>query len=94
MTDSSATADAAPRRKRRVFLWVFLAVQLLFIVWIIAGIASGGTADDCGSLDAETCQAAADVGTGLGVFLIIVFWMVVDFFLAVIYGVYRLAKRT
>ena len=28
------------RRKRRVFMWVFLAVQALFIAWIIAGIAS------------------------------------------------------
>jgi hypothetical protein len=31
---------AAPRRKRRVFLWIFLAIQVLFIVWIIAGIAT------------------------------------------------------
>ena len=32
---------APPRKKRRVFLWVFLAIQVLFIVWIIAGAASG-----------------------------------------------------
>lgn len=28
------------RRKRRVFLWVFLAIQLLFILWIVVGIAT------------------------------------------------------
>ena len=30
----------APRRKRRVFLWVFLAIQAVFIIWIVAGLAS------------------------------------------------------
>jgi hypothetical protein len=30
----------APRKRRRVFLWVFLAIQALFIVWIIAGVAA------------------------------------------------------
>jgi hypothetical protein len=29
-----------PRKRRRVFLWVFLGIQALFIIWIIAGIAS------------------------------------------------------
>jgi len=33
-------APAAPRKKRRVFLWVFLAIQVIFIIWIIAGAAS------------------------------------------------------
>jgi hypothetical protein len=33
--------QAAPAaRRRRVFWWVFLAVQVLFIVWLIAGLAS------------------------------------------------------
>jgi hypothetical protein len=82
------------KKKRRVFLWVFLAVQVLFIILIIAGASSGGDTTDCGTLDAETCKAAGDVGTSIGVFLIIVVWAIVDFFLAVIYGVYRLAKRT
>ncbi len=29
-----------PRRKRRVFLWVFLAIQALFVIWVIAGAAT------------------------------------------------------
>lgn len=55
---------------------------------------SGGDATDCGSLSQEACNDAEDIGTGLGVALIIVMWMVVDFLLAVIYGIYRLAKRS
>ncbi|MGH3349141.1 MAG: hypothetical protein ACRDPS_00640 [Nocardioides sp.] len=83
-----------PKKKRRIFWWFFLAVQILFIIWIIAGATSGGTATDCGSLSQQACQDAQDVGTGIGVFLIVIFWMIVDFFLAVIYGIYRLATRS
>ena len=86
-------SPATPTKKKRVFLWVFLAVQVLFIIWIIGGASSGGDATDCGSLSQQACNDAQDIGTGIGVVLIIVLWMVVDFLLAIIYGVYRLAKR-
>jgi hypothetical protein len=88
------TSTPPPKKKRRIFMWFFLAVQAIFIIWIIAGIASGsGQPSDCGTLDAKTCNAASDIGTGIGVALVFGFWVVVDFLLAVIYGVYRLAKR-
>ncbi len=84
-----------PKKKKRIFLWIFLAVQLLFIVWIIGGIASaGGDPSDCGSLSKQACNDAEDIGTGIGIAFVIVFWCIVDFLLAVGYGVYRLAKRT
>lgn len=86
---------AAPKKKRRVFWWFFLAVQVLFLIWVIAGAHSGaGQPTDCGTLDAETCNDASDAGTAIGVALIIVFWCVVDFLLAIVYGIYRLAKRS
>lgn len=92
---TTTTPPPAPvaRKKRRVFLWTFLAVQALFLLWIFAGVGSAGTPGDCGTLDAESCEAATAVGTGIGVFMIIVFWMMVDFLLAVGYGIYRLARR-
>jgi hypothetical protein len=31
------------RKKRRVFLWVFLAIQALFILWLVAGLATTHT---------------------------------------------------
>jgi hypothetical protein len=92
---SAAAVTTKPKKKRRVFLWFFLIVQVLFIIWIIGGASTGaGTPEDCGSLDAETCNAASDIGTSIGVAMIVVLWVVVDFLLAVIYGVYRLAKRS
>lgn len=33
-------APPGRRRRRRVFLWVFLAIQALFIIWIIVGVAT------------------------------------------------------
>ncbi len=84
------------KKKRRVFLCgFFLAAQVLFVVWTIAGAASGnGTPTDCGGLSAKTCNDAADVGTGIGVVLIVILWMVVDVLMAMIYRVDRLAERT
>jgi hypothetical protein len=37
----------ARRRKRRIFLWFFLAVQVIFLIWLITGVAgtSGSGAD-------------------------------------------------
>jgi hypothetical protein len=104
------------RRKRRVFLWVFLAVQVLFIAWIVAGVASkpggqtvaqqvvqqcsnGGwqglfqSQADCTKHYAIALNDAGNVGKGLGVTLIILVWVVVDFLLGIGYGIYRLARR-
>ena len=33
-------ATPSRRRKRRIFLWVFLIIQLLFVVWIVTGLAT------------------------------------------------------
>ena len=83
-----------PKKRHRVFLWVFLAIQALFVVWIISGAASAsGTPSDCGTLDADTCNTAANAGAAIGVFIIVVLWCIADFLLAVGYTIYRLARR-
>lgn len=38
-------------------------------------------------------QATADFGKGIGISLIVIIWVVVDFLLAVTYGLYLLARR-
>lgn len=35
--NTPAPAAAPPRNKRRFFLWVFLAIQAIFIIWLVAG---------------------------------------------------------
>jgi hypothetical protein len=64
-------------------MWVFLAIQALFIVWVIAGINTG----------AENTTDAENVGTGIGVALVIGLWFAVNLFLGLAYGIYRLARR-
>jgi hypothetical protein len=78
------------KKKRHIFRWVFLAIQVLFLVWIISGIAgnSDSCADQAGdALDA--CQAGTAVGTGIGVALIIGLWVAVDVILGITYLIIR-----
>ncbi|MFF0889978.1 hypothetical protein [Streptomyces sp. NPDC003456] len=86
-----------PEKRRRVFFWVFLAVQLLFLAWVIWGATTAdGTPAECRGLtgdDQDLCNDAHDVGTTIGVGLVIGLWVAVDFILALTYVIYRLATR-
>jgi hypothetical protein len=44
-----------PRKKRRVFLWVFLAIQVLFVVLIITQIAAHPAGPTAAQQAAQTC---------------------------------------
>jgi hypothetical protein len=83
-------AQKPPRKRRRVFMWFILAVNVLFLWWIIAGV--GGNADNCAGevgQALEDCQTATNIGTGIGVVFIIFLWAMVDVILGVIYFVTR-----
>jgi hypothetical protein len=87
---SDETVASKPKKKRHVFRWVFLAIQVLFLVWIIAG--ASGNSDNCAgevgdALDA--CQAGTAVGTGIGIALIIGLWVAVDIILGITYLIVR-----
>lgn len=78
------------KKKKRVFMWVFLAIQALFIVWIVS--ATAGASDNCaGEVGSalEACQAGTAVGAGIGIFLILFLWMIVDVILGVTYLITR-----
>ncbi|WP_242484106.1 hypothetical protein [Streptomyces sp. NE5-10] len=83
-----------PRKKHRVFLWIFLALQVLFLIWVILAAGSGsGTPEDCGTLDQQTCNDAENAGTAIGVGLLILLWAAMDVILGISYAIYRIAKR-
>ncbi|WP_217245335.1 hypothetical protein [Streptomyces sp. AC602_WCS936] len=92
-----AQTGPPPKKRHRVFPWVFLAVQILFLIWVITGAASGsGTPAQCRGRtgDAlELCEDASDVGTAIGVWLVIVLWAATDIILGFTYLVFRLARR-
>jgi hypothetical protein len=71
-------------------------MQVLFVIWIITGVGAANDDPSCEGLtgDAlELCRDAGDVGTAIGVGLIIVLWAAVDVILGITYGVYRLSQR-
>lgn len=39
-------AAAPPQKKHRIFLWVFLAIQALFILWLVTGIRGAANEDE------------------------------------------------
>ncbi|WP_230194643.1 hypothetical protein [Streptomyces coriariae] len=69
----------------------------MFLIWVITGASTAsGTPEDCRSLtgdDLKLCEDASEVGTTIGVGLIIGLWAAVDVILGVTYVVYRLASR-
>jgi len=50
-----AAASHQPRKKRRIFLWVFLAMQAIFTLWLIAGLAAKGSGPSVASQTASAC---------------------------------------
>lgn len=85
-----------PKKPKRIFMWIFLAIQGIFLFWLIFGITTFGDApaDDCGTLDAQTCQDAADVGTTIGIGIILALWAAVDVILGVTWAIIHWARRT
>ncbi len=99
--------EAPPRRRRRVFPWVFLAIQALFVIWVIAGVAGGGSIDSgaaayCHAHPSQFLpfsQCVSDygggekVGAAIGLGLVVALWALVDIILGISYAVWRLARR-
>lgn len=78
---------------------VILAINLLFLIWLIAGLAGAGEAvKDCASLvgqAARNCRAGntgTAVGASIGAAIIIGLWAFVDVILGVLWLVTR--RRT
>jgi hypothetical protein len=91
---ASGLADK-PKKRKRVFMWTFLVINLLFLVWVITGIAGNAStpADTGGVLTQADANAARDAGTAIGVGLLLAFWAFVDFILFVVWAVVRLSRR-
>lgn len=93
---TDAPVSPKPKKKRkRVFLWFFLAVQALFLIWLVTGINSvaSSAGENCGTLDAKTCADATAIGGGIGAMLIIGLWVAVDFILGISYLIKVAATR-
>lgn len=93
-----AVPTPPPKKRKRIFMWFFLAVQAIFLIWIIVGANSSGSsvAKSCKNLTGQalqTCQDASHAGTGIGIALVIILWVIVDVILVIIWAVVRLSSR-
>lgn len=59
----------------RIFTWVILAINAVFLIWIIGGIATRPDPDN----------AAANAGTAIGVGLVIGLWVAADVILGILW---------
>lgn len=89
-----ATSQPETKRKHRhIFRWVFLAMQVVFLLWVILG-AHAGQSTNCGTgMNASDCQSAKDAGTTIGVGIVVALWVAADVIVGGTYLIYRLASR-
>lgn len=76
--------------KWRAFTWVILVINLLFLVWIIGGVAA--TSESCEGMtgqELDACEAGTAIGASIGVGIIVFLWFLVDGILGVIWLVTR-----
>jgi hypothetical protein len=77
----------------RIFSYIILIFNLIMLVWVIGGAASAsGAPTDCVTLDEGACNAARDIGTGIGVALLIGLWVAGDFILGILWLVTNRTK--
>ena len=82
----------ATRKRRRVFMWFFIAVQVIFLVWIIVGVASAPKNPEC-EFNSD-CQSEIDGGAAIGVGMILVLWTAVDLIVGIMYIIVRAIRGT
>jgi len=76
--------------KWRPFTWVIVAINVLFLIWVVAG--AGGAASNCDGLtgnDLDACEAGTAIGASIGIGIILVLWFLVDGILGVLWLVTR-----
>jgi TM2 domain-containing membrane protein YozV len=79
----------------RKMTWTIWAWTLLCGLWLGVGIGSvANSKPNCNGLSTATCQAAANVGAGIGGFSIFVVWILVFLVLSVIWFMTRSRGRT
>jgi hypothetical protein len=91
--DYDHTRAAPPRKRRRVFLWVFLAIQPCSYLAYRGNrvlraafpptATRGTTGNNCHYIGVQGRTSASAAGTGIGAALIIILWMVVEVILGV-----------
>jgi hypothetical protein len=81
--------------KWRIFTWVILVINVLFLVWMIT--LGGAAATNCAGKvgrELDACQAGTAVGATIGAGIIVFFWVAADVILGVIWLITRPRAKT
>ena len=81
-------------RKLRPLSWVIIVINILFVIWIVGGV--GDAANSCDGMTGDelsACQAGTAICAGIGAFMILFLWMIVDVILLVIFLVTKKKGR-
>lgn len=84
------------RNGRVIFMWAFLAVQAMFLAWMIhALIATHDAAANCQgqSLIQSVCADVTNAAGGIAISLIAKFWAGADIIMGITYAVVRSSWR-
>lgn len=82
-------------KRLRPLSWIIIGINILFAFWLFGGVGSA-VSDSCvgETGDALTaCQAGTAIGAGIGTFMILTLWMIVDVILLVIFLVTKKKNR-
>lgn len=86
--------------KWRKMTWVLNVWNGIFLVWIIAGVSSRPSTNCAtdpdvvnGIISKHACEVASDTGTGIGVALIIILWLIGFLVISVIWFMARRKNR-
>lgn len=71
----------------KICLWLFYLYNLLMIVWLVAGM--NAVSEKTATLATDAERAGAAIGTGLGITMILIIWVIG----AVITGLFALLTR-
>lgn len=82
------------KKKIRVFSWIILAINALFLIWLITGIATVSNSSCSAGTTVEGCESAKALGGGIGAILIILLWVAADVILGIIWLVTRKKEPT
>jgi hypothetical protein len=70
-------------------MWVILAINALFLVWLVSALGSGSTCEGMTGDHLSACQTGEGIGKGIVFIVILLLWALVDVILGVIYLVTR-----
>jgi hypothetical protein len=55
-------------------MWVILAINVLFLVWLVSALGSGSTCEGMSGDQLSACQAGEGIGKGIVFFVILLLW--------------------